>query len=256
MLFKRRKGNSTWRGKLLAALVIAGLWQVLVWSVDGINLPSSWQVIQAMTEPGDELWQHGLISARRILISLFVALVLGVPAGLYLGRNPRVDQVVAPFIYLTYPIPKIVFLPLIFVLMGLGDASRVLLITLTIFYQILVSARDAARSLPLEAVYSIRSLGGGRWAFYRHVLFPYSLPKVFTALRISIGTASAVLFFAESFATSSGLGYLIMDSWGQFDYEKMIAAIAGMSLLGLLLYSAVEMVESWVSGWSRTTEDR
>lgn len=236
--------------KVLAALAIAGLWHLLIILVQGISLPTPVEVLRVMVNPGTQIWSHGLVSAYRILTSLAIGLGLGVPLGMYLGRNEKVDALVSPFLYLTYPVPKIVFLPLIFVLLGLGDSSRILLITLTVFYQILVTTRDAARSLPQEAVYSIRSLGGGRLTFYRHVLFPFCLPKVFTALRISVGTASAVLFFAESFATSSGLGYLIMDSWGQFDYEKMMAAIAAMSLLGLVLYSVIEFLENRVCAWT------
>ncbi len=252
---KLKTPGSGWLQKICAALITAGLWQLYIWLAGDSYLTGPWDIVQLMVQKDNQLWYHGLISARRIFLSLVIALLLGIPIGLFLGRNLRVDQVVAPFIYLFYPIPKIVFLPLVFVLFGLGDASRVLLITLTVFFQILVSTRDAARSLPLEATYSIRSLGGGRLALYRHVLLPYCLPKVFTALRISIGTASAVLFFAESFATSTGLGYLIMDSWGQFDYEMMIAAIVGMSLLGLVLYSLVELLESRICSWARLADN-
>ncbi len=255
-MLKQRRSLGGFSGKLLAALVIVGLWQLLTLIVSGIELPSAREIVSLLFEPGNALWFHGLISARRILVSLGIALVLAVPLGMYLGRNLEVDRVVGPFIYLTYPVPKLVFLPLVFVLLGLGDSSRVLLITMTVFFQILVTTRDAARSLPLEAVYSIRSLGGGRLAFYRHVLFPYCLPKVFTALRISVGTASSVLFFAESFATSTGLGYLIMDSWGQFDYALMMAAIVAMSLLGLVLYSVIEVLEARICAWSRLGEVR
>ncbi len=84
---------------------------------------------------------------------------------------------------------------------------------------------------------------------YKHVVFPACLPKILTALRISIGTAIAVLFFVESFATSKGLGYLIMDSWSRMDYPDLYAAIVAMALLGLCLYIMLEWVERTVCAW-------
>ncbi|MGE5553375.1 MAG: ABC transporter permease [Betaproteobacteria bacterium] len=238
---------------LAAALGIAlGWWLLSLW-LDSPTFPTPLQTVQALLAPENGILVHFLVSTRRILVALVLALLLGVPLGLYLGRNHRVDAVVAPFLYLTYPLPKIVLLPVVMVLFGLGDLSRILLIVLTVTYQILVTTRDAARALPMTAIYSIRSLGASEFDVYRHVLFPYVLPKVFTALRISSGTAIAVLFFAESFATTSGLGYLIMDAWGRTAYPVMFAAIMAMSGLGLALYLLFESAERRFCRWTLVT---
>ncbi|HHW14536.1 MAG TPA: ABC transporter permease [Firmicutes bacterium] len=238
---------------LLAALGIAAGWWIVSLLLHSPTFPDPLQTMQALLNRENAILVHFLISARRILVALGLALLVGLPAGLYLGRNPRVDAVVAPFLYLTYPLPKIVLLPVVMALFGLGDFSRVSLIVLTVTYQILVTTRDAARNLPVAAIYSIRSLGAGEFDVYRHVLFPYVLPKVFTALRISSGTAIAVLFFAESFATTSGLGYLIMDAWGRTAYDVMFAAILAMSGLGLALYLAFEAAERRFCRWTLVT---
>lgn len=235
---------------LVAAAGIALLWWLVALLLDHPSFPGPVETVRALLNRENGLLIHLLVSARRILIALAISLVLGVPFGLYLGRNPGVDRIVAPFLYLTYPLPKIVLLPVVLVLFGLSDFSRILLIVLTVTYQILVTTRDAARSLSYAAFYSIRSLGAGEWDLYRHVLIPWVLPKVFTALRISSGTAIAVLFFAESFATSSGLGYLIMDAWGRMAYEVMFAAVLAMSGLGLALYIFFEAAEQRFCRWT------
>lgn len=251
---KNRETDAAGRVSLWSSLVAMAA-MVLVWDLLALwlktpTLPRPWEVIKVFFR-GDTipLWLHTLASLRRIIISVAIGLIIGVPLGLFLGRNEKVDAFMAPFLYLTYPVPKIVFLPVVLVLFGLGDASRILLITVTLFYQILVTTRDAARSLPPAAAYSLVSLGGNEWDLHRHVLFPYVLPKVFTALRIGIGSAIAVLFFAESYATNSGLGYMIMDSWGRADYPLMFAAIAVMSFLGLGLYLLLEVLERWMCRW-------
>lgn len=246
---------SAWAGRLFLTDLVAALGIALVWWLFALLLhhpsfPGPVETLRALVDRQNGLLIHLLVSARRILIGLAISLVLGLPLGLYLGRNPAIDRVVAPFLYLTYPLPKIVLLPVVLVLFGLGDLSRILLIVLTVTYQILVTTRDAARSLPHAAIYSIRSLGASEWDLYRHVLLPWVFPKVFTALRISSGTAIAVLFFAESFATNSGLGYLIMDAWGRMAYAVMFAAVLAMSGLGLALYLLFEAAEQRFCRWT------
>ena len=115
----------------------------------------------------------------------------------------------------------------------------------------MVTARDAARSIPSASVLSVRSLGADRWQVLRHVVVPASLPEIFTALRISAGTAVAVLFFSESIAGSTGLGYYVFDAWGRVAYPDMFAGILAMALLGVLLYEAIELTERRVCRWER-----
>ena len=84
---------------------------------------------------------------------------------------------------------------------------------------------------------------------YRHVILPACLPAILTAMRISVGTAIAVLFFVESFATQQGLGYLIMYSWSMMDYPALYASIVAMALLGFSLYMILECVERKLCAW-------
>jgi NitT/TauT family transport system permease protein len=123
-------------------------------------------------------------------------------------------------------------------------------ISLILFFQILVVVRDEAANLRPELIASVRSLGAGRRALLRFVYLPACLPSVLTSLRVSIGTAIAVLFFAESFATTSGLGYyIIVETWGRLAYAEMYAGVVGMSLLGLALYLVVDRLQRRMCPW-------
>ena len=144
------------------------------------------------------------------------------------------------------------FLPIILLFLGIGNTSKVFIIALILFFQILVVVRDEANGLRPELVYSVRSLGAGRLALFRFVFLPATLPGVLTAVRVSIGTAIAVLFFAESFATTSGLGYyIIVESWGRLAYPEMYAGVVAMSILGVLLYFLVDGLERRLAPWAR-----
>jgi ABC-type spermidine/putrescine transport system permease subunit II len=134
--------------------------------------------------------------------------------------------------------------------MNQQEFRRWFLIALILFFQILVVVRDEAASLRPELIQSVRSLGAGRRALFRYVYLPASLPAVLTALRVSVGTAIAVLFIAETFATREGLGYYIMTlTWGRQRFEEMYAGVAAMSLLGLILFMVVDVLERIVGRW-------
>lgn len=194
---------------------------------------------------------HFLVSAYRVFVSLVLALATGVPMGIAMGRIRQADTIMAPLVYLLYPLPKIAFLPLILLVFGIGDGARIFLISFILFFQILVTTRDAAREIPREYILSMRSLGARRWQKAVHLVLPAVLPNILTSLRIGIGTAIAVLFFAESFATNRGLGIYILDSWSRLDYESMYVGIAGMGLLGVILYEAVDILDRTACRWTK-----
>jgi NitT/TauT family transport system permease protein len=223
--------------------------------IDRAVLPAPGQVLRAFAaEIPQDLGRHMLVSGARVVSSILLGVALAVPAGLALGLSPAADRLAKPLVYLLYPIPKIVFLPVILLLLGIGNASKVLIIAMVLFFQVLVVVRDEAAGLRPELIASVRSLGAGRRAIFRYVYLPACLPAVLTALRVSIGTAIAVLFFAESFATTSGLGYyIIIETWGRLAYPEMYAGVVAMSLLGLLLYITVDRLQRRLCPWLAVT---
>ncbi len=235
----------------ITVLVIYLVWYVLSCLLGSTVLPNPFLVFrQGLSEIGAyTFWQHVEASSFRILAGLFIAFVTAVPLGLFLGSNPRLDRLFSPLIYLGYPVPKIVLLPIVFVMFGLGDTSKIALITMIVFFQLLITTRDAARSIDTEVIYSLKSLGGRRLDFYRHVVWPVSLPGIFTSLRIVTGTAVAVLFFVESIGTNRGLGFYIIDSWGRADYATMFVGIIALSVIGIVLYEAFDLLERRLCKW-------
>ena len=194
-------------------------------------------------------WQHAGASAWRAVSALLLAWIVAFPLGLALGHVRRLDGLLSPLVFLTYPLPKIVLLPLFLTLFGLGDLPRILLIALTAGYQILVVTRASAQGLDRKYLDSFRSLGGTPGQALRHVLIPAALPEAMTALKVASGTAVAVLFMAESFATRRGLGFLIMDAWGRGDQLEMFTGILAMSLLGVALYECCNVLEKRSCRW-------
>ena len=225
------------------------LWKILSIVVASPVLPHPERVVVLFLRLiAGELGLHFLASAGRVITAILIAVLTAVPAGLALGLMKSLHRIFSPLIDLVHPIPKIVFLPVIYVLVGVSNVSKVLLITLILFFQILVVVRDEALSMPRDLVLSARSIGAGRLALYVFVYVPGTVPAMLTSLRVSVGTAIAVLFIAEQSLVEHGLGYyIIVKTYQVLRYPEMYAGILAISLLGLLLYAAINLLERKVS---------
>ncbi|TYT74002.1 ABC transporter permease [Desulfobotulus mexicanus] len=230
-------------GAGIAALLV--FWQAGAMALDRPILPGPVTVLPLFFQHlwGD-LGLHFLASAGRVILAILIAVSTAAPLGLILGQSPRINRIFSPVITILYPVPKIVFLPVIYVLMGITDFSKIFLISLILFFQILVVVRDEAASLTPELIASVRSLGAGRRALFRFVYLPATLPAILTALRVSVGTAVAVLFIAEQALTQWGLGYyIVVETYQVLRYPEMYTGILAMGLLGSLLYGVIRIIE-------------
>ncbi len=238
---------------LLALCALVAFWQIASIWLGEFLLPSPLSVAryfpQAVSD-GD-LFRHVGSSFWRVAVSLILAFSAAFPVGLVLGRYSGIDRFLSPMLFLTYPLPKIVLLPVFLTLFGIGDLSRVLLISFTVAYQIAVVVRDAARHIEARHIDSFKSMSKSEWMLFRYVLIPASMPSALTALKVGGGTAVAVLFMAESFATDNGLGFYIMDAWGRGDQTDMFCGIVSMSALGVIVYESLHILERRICRWTR-----
>jgi len=247
-----RKGKSVLRSYLLGALLLLLLWWAVALLVDLPIIPPTDKVL---TKLGHVFVQaiaiHSAYSLWRIAAGLGLAVLIGYPLGLAMGYFKQADRFLAPLVYLTYPIPKIALLPILMLLTGVGEWSKILMIFLIIVFQVVIALRDGIRAIPEETYYPLYSLGASFWQLFRHVIFPASLPKFLTAIRVAMATAVSVLFFTETFGTQYGMGYYIMDAWLRVNYLEMYAGIVVLSLLGLLLFGILDLLEYMTCRWQK-----
>ena len=236
-------------GYVFAVVFIIAGWWITALLMNSPALPTPAATVGVLAQNTPTLVPYFWTSAYRVIVSLVIGTALAVPIAHIFARSRTLDALFAPVLYLLYPIPKVVLLPILLVLLGLADAPKIALISLTVFFQVLVAVRDSVKIVPESAVLSIRSLGGSRWDEYRHVVIPATMPAVFTSLRIGVGTAIAVLFIAEAMAGSTGLGYFIMQSWSMVNYPRMFAGIIALALLGVVLYAIFDIIERRLTRW-------
>jgi NitT/TauT family transport system permease protein len=239
------------RDALAAGGALLLIWQLLAMIVSLPILPAPLEVFNVfMRELQRGLSNHFVFSLWRVVAGMALSVLVAAPLGLVIGGSKTLNRIVSPLIYLLYPIPKVVFVPVVILFLGIGDLAKIAIMFLILFFQIVVLVRDQAAGLPPQLIQSLHSLGAGRRALFRFVYLPASLPAILTALRQSIGTAVAVLYITELSATKYGLGYYIYYNGSTLlDYPAMYAGVLAMSLLGLGMYFTVDWLERKWCKW-------
>ena len=246
------KGHIVIRSYLFGAGFLLFLWWGIALLLDLPVIPAPDKVLLKLVHIfSQSVAVHAGFSLWRIAAGLLLAVLIGYPVGVIMGYFPRADRFLAPLVYLTYPIPKIALLPILMLLAGVGEFSKILMIFLIIVFQVVIAVRDAIRTIPVETYYPLYSLGASVRQIFCEVIFPASLPKFITAVRVAMATAVSVLFFTETFGTQYGMGYYIMDAWLRVNYLDMYAGIVVLSLTGLLLFELIDMAEYVTCRWRR-----
>jgi NitT/TauT family transport system permease protein len=249
---------------VLPAMVIA-IWQIAGQdgSLFGGVLPTpdrAWQAWKVWAfgstglslNPYSGTWLANLVfSAERVGKGFVFAILVAVPVGLAIGWNRIASGALDPTVQLLRPIPITAWLPFSIAVFGIRDMGAVFLIALGAFYPIVVNTAQGARDVERNLIRAAMMMGAGRWTILRRVVFPASLPSIFTGLRIGLGIAWTAVIVAEMVAVKSGLGYVLWDAYYVGRMDVVIADMATIGLLGLASDRIILLIESWVLRWRR-----
>lgn len=241
---------NTVKNRLIGAGMLLVLWYTLHLNAPLIA-PSPLVAIKvffSLSLKGD-LLLHLLHSLLRIVGGISLAVFIGYPSGLAAGLSVPVNQIVSSIVYYLHPIPKIAFLPLFMVAFGLGNTSKIILIFSILVFQIFIFTRDGIKDIQEDYFRVALLMKLSPYQTFKKLIFPSTLPRLFSALRISMGISISVLFFAENYATRYGIGYFITNSWSMVNYEHMFAGILAIALLGSLLFWCIDRVERIACPW-------
>lgn len=222
------------KGGLLIALLAA--WQLFsLWELPDYIL-SPWQILTDFLAAlgSQELYVHAGTSLMRSLPGFLIGSALGIAFGLAAGVSRGFDETFSPVIFLTYPVPKIVMLPLFMLWFGIGDTSKILIIALACFYPTFINAYYGARSTPTILVWSALNMGAGRWRIFRKIVVPSALPMIFGGLRVSLALSFIVMFATEMINSRSGLGHLIQAAEASLRFDLMYVSLVTIAILGYL----------------------
>lgn len=237
---------------LYALIILLLSWYLLAAAVKLPFVPTPLRVFSNLGKIFfSEISVHLIYSLYRIASGILVSMAVGIPIGLCMGYYKLWDRLLSPLVYFIYPIPKIALIPLVMLLLGLGEASKIVMIALIVVFQVIVASRDSGKGIHRETFYSLYSLGATHLNIFKKIIIPASLPGLLTSIRVSLGTALSVLFFTETFGTQYGMGFFIMDSWMRVNYVDMFSGIMVLSIAGFILFLAVDILERLLCAWKQ-----
>jgi ABC-type nitrate/sulfonate/bicarbonate transport system permease component len=181
-----------------------------------------------------ELWRHSRDTLLRALGGFALGSACGIMMGLLAGIARPVERFYEPIISLTYPVPKIVVLPVLIAWLGAGNASKIAVITAAVFYPTFINALYGAKAVNLIHVWSARNMGASPVQIFRKVVLPSALPQLLAGLRIGLALAFIVVVASEMQNSRSGLGHLIITAEDNIRFDLMYAAIVAIGLIGFL----------------------
>ena len=230
----------------LVALSSLLAWDLAVRAARSDLFPGPWQVALGIVE----LMRKGLLP-KYIVASLFrvtwgfgLAVLVGVPFGLFLGWFRPAYWAFNPLLQALRPISPIAWIPLAILWFGVSDAAPVFLIFLASVFPITVSASAAVQNVQPVYLRAARNFGLGRVQLFRRVILPATLSEILTGVRIALGVAWLVVVAAEMIAVNSGLGYLIIDARNAGKrYDLVVAGMVVIGLIGLVLDLLVRRLE-------------
>jgi NitT/TauT family transport system permease protein len=196
-----------------------------------------------------ELLYHTIISARRIILGFLTGAVPGVILGLSMGLFPPIRASLMPMVAATFPIPKLAIMPLILIIFGLGEASKIFTIAIGVFYLVLINTM--AGVLNIDDIYLdvAKSFGATSFQFYTTVALPGAMPMIFAGFKLGMGTALLLIVAAELSAAKAGVGWMVWRAYDMFDIEKMFVALITMAFLGYIFSYLLDFAERIIVPW-------
>ncbi len=250
-----RRANKERALAILSPLAVLLLWQLCSnagW-IDRRYVPSPVSIAEAgwVLARSGELWTHIGASLYRLAIGFVIGAIPGIGLGMIMGLNRWVRAAIDPLVAALYPIPKIAILPLLMLVFGLGDGSKIAVVAFSVLFLTIINTTVGV--VQLDRIYFdvARNYGTPWHKLFLRVILPGALPTIFAGLRISLGVSLVVLVGAEFVASRSGIGYLIWTSWETLVIEKMFVGIIVITILGVLTTFLLHEGERLLIPWRR-----
>jgi NitT/TauT family transport system permease protein len=195
------------------------------------------------------IWAPLGVSASGFVVGLGLAIVVGLPLGVLIGRSPTLNAMFDPFITAFNATPRLVFLPLVMLWFGLGLWSKVVIVFIGALFPILINTYEGVRNSDKVLINVVRSFGAKEWDVARLVVIPNAMPYIVAGLRLAIGRAVLGVVVAEFFGSESGLGVMMVQAAGRYQVDIVFSGLIVFAALSLAMTAAVQMLENRLGRW-------
>ncbi len=206
-----------------------------------------------------ELLSNVGISVLRIILGFLLGGIPAVVIGLLMGISPAVRALVQPLAAAIYPIPKIALLPLVFVALGIGEASRIVTIAVSVFFLVVLNVAASVLQVDQRYFEVAQSFGARKWQQFWTVALPASMPGIMTSIKLGMGFALTLIVGVEFVGANEGIGWLIWRAYELYAIDRMLAGVIAVALIGWLATIALDELEHMLVPWqaaNKTSKER
>ena len=238
---------------LVSPIGLIAVWQLLLMAGFGdrrfIPAPSDIAVRFVQMIASGELALNTAVTLWRIVAGYVIGAVPAVAVGLLMAMFRPVRLFFDPLIAALFPIPKVALMPLLLLAFGFGDASKIALVAIAVFFPVIVNTYVGAANIDKIYWDVARNYGASQTVMFTRIVFFGALPMIFAGLRIALAVSFIVLVAAEFVATKAGIGYLIWNSWELLQVDVMFVGIVTIGILGLISSALFQEIERKVIPW-------
>jgi NitT/TauT family transport system permease protein len=238
---------------IASPLLLLLVWELLVRAsvLDARFFPAPSRIYHTFVElvRDGTLWSNTRASLWRLFLGFLLG---GIPAlllGIGMGLNRTLRALVDPLVATTYPVPKSAIFPLLLLIFGLGEASKVVMVAIGVFYPVLVNSCTGV--LEINKIYLDvgRNYKADRWNMFWTIALPGALPVIMTGFKLGIGIGLILIAIAEMIGAQSGIGYMIWNAWQLMSVDTMFVGLIVIAVLGFAFTWALDELERWLLPW-------
>lgn len=234
---------------LLVTLVVIWDLGIRLFKIPPYLVPNPLSVVKTLFTEWPMLWRESLPTLYATLGGFVLSALIGVPIAMWIAYSRLVESFVYPLLVFSQSIPKVAIAPLFVVWFGFGVVPKVIAAFLLGFFPVVVATVQGFKSIEPEVIDLARSMGAGAFKIFLKFRLPQAMPAIFSGLKVSVTLAVVGAVVGEFVGSNSGLGYVLQKANGTFDLPLMFAALTILSMIGVLLFLVIELVERWMMPW-------
>ena len=243
--------TSQWSRPFLLIIVMLVLWDILIraFKIPPYLIPTPLDVVGQLWKEWPMLLSQAAPTTWATLGGFVLSVLIGVPVAMMIAYSRVIESFVYPLLVFSQSIPKIAIAPLFVVWFGFGIIPKVIAAFLLGFFPVVVSTVMGFKSVEQDMVDLARSMGSSRLQMFFKISLPQALPAIFSGMKVSITLAVVGAVVGEFVGSNSGIGYVLQKANGNFDLPLMFAALVVLSMIGVILFVLLDVLERYMLPW-------
>jgi NitT/TauT family transport system permease protein len=235
----------------LAAIV--AVWEIAVdaANIPGFVLPAPSEIWRSMVAHAGSLLAHSWVTLLETLAGFGVSVAIGIPLAVLIVYSPVFDRVLYPILVASQAVPKVALAPILLVTLGYSILPKIIVAFLIAFFPVVVNTVSGLASVDRDTLKLMHSMGASKMDVFLKVRFPHAVPSMIAGFKVAIALAVVGAVVGEFVGSRSGLGYYMLLATGNFDTPLVFACVVCLTLMGIILFYTVGLLELALARWNR-----